>query len=81
MGVLMYPVGASAQPWGDEKYLSLTSLNVAISESFGFLQPGNPSNGETFLSEYVNINRMTLMDLFVQNTQAVKELLNLFYGT
>ena len=32
------------------------------------------------MSEYVNINRMTLLDLFVQNTQAAKELLDLYYG-
>ena len=42
LAVMVYPEVTNVSPWGDERYMTLPSLNVAIAESFGFLQPENP---------------------------------------
>ena len=49
---------------------------MAIAQSFGL----NEQTGQTLLAEIEAYTRMQLLDVFVLNTQAAKEVLELFYS-
>ena len=68
--VLIYP--ELVDPWGDWRYMKFP---LEIGASFGI----DEETGRTLLSEWEELERMQLLDVFVGNTQASRELLEMFH--